>query len=262
MDVIEIEAKNIDEAIEKACREFDVSREKLNIEIISEGSTGFLGLGSKKAKIRASILTVSIDLDESFDFSKNYKESQPSTNEKQIPVIESSPKELVKDEELPAASVTPLAQRAQTILEGILTRMHLNFSVTLKESDDTILLTINGDGGGLLIGKRGQNLDAIQYIINKAAAKSFEERKLIIVDTESYRKRREESLNALAKEFADKVKKTRKPVTVGHMNAHDRRIIHLALQNDDAIVTKSRGEGEYRKILIFPARSASKEHHS
>jgi len=256
MDAKEIEAKTIDEAIEKACEGFNVSRDKLNIEIVSEGSTGFLGLGSKKAKIRASLLSFGLDL-ESFDLSKKEAiemKSRPLPIREEISTIELPPASPGEQKE-----TAPLAQRAKSILEGILERMHLDFSVNVEENPDTIVLTINGDGGGLLIGKRGQNLDAIQYIVNKAATKTHDERKLIIVDTESYRQRREESLNALAREFAEKVKKTRKPVTVGHMNAHDRRIIHLALQNDDTIVTKSRGEGEYRKIVILPARIATRE---
>ncbi len=269
MDTIEIEAKTIDEAIEKACTEFNVSREKLNIEIISEGSAGFLGLGSKKAKIKASRLSLGIDLEAPFELLKNEEFVQPSPVREELqPPAPLVPPPPVR--EVPAVPVAPavpevqgdnasLAQRAKIILEGILQRMHLDFTVSLEETPDTIILTINGDGGGLLIGKRGQNLDAIQYIVNKAATKIHDERKLIIVDTESYRQRREESLNALAREFAEKVKKTRKPVTVGHMNAHDRRIIHLALQNDDTIVTKSRGEGEYRKIVILPAKIANRE---
>jgi len=269
MDTIEIEAKTIDEAIGKACEEFNVSREKLNIEIISEGSAGFLGLGSRKAKIKASRLSLSIDLESPFELSKKEEVSlnlpiledlQPPVSSQAVPVIPTPPAVSAS----PAApaekkEIAPLAQRAKRILEGILQRMHLDFSVSVEETADTIILTINGDGGGLLIGKRGQNLDAIQYIVNKASTKTPDERKLIIVDTESYRQRREESLNALAREFAEKVRKTRKPVTVGHMNAHDRRIIHLALQNDDTIVTKSRGEGEYRKIVILPARIANRE---
>jgi len=266
MDAIEIEAKNIDEAIGKACQEFNVPREKLNIEIISEGSTGFLGLGSKKAKIKASILSLGIDLESAFDLPKEEKKevelSQPVTIKEEIPVAEPSPTRPAISDKQEEPSAVPLAQRAKTILEGILTRMHLDFPISIEETSDTILLTINGDGGGLLIGKRGQNLDAIQYIVNKAAMKTPDERKVIIIDTESYRKRRAESLNALARELAEKVKKTRKPVTVGHMNAHDRRIIHLALQNDDAIVTRSRGEGEYRKIVILPARIATRESRS
>jgi len=261
MDAIEIEAKNIDEAIGKACQEFNVPREKLNIEIISEGSTGFLGLGSRKAKIKASILSLGIDLEDTFELSKKEKielESLVLPIKKEIPATQPSQARATELKEA-APLAAPLAMRAKTILEGILTRMELDFPVIVEETSDTILLTINGDGGGLLIGKRGQNLDAIQYIVNKAATKTPDERKVIIIDTESYRKRREESLNSLARELAEKVKKTRKPVTVGHMNAHDRRIIHMALQNDDTIVTKSRGEGEYRKIVILPARISARE---
>jgi len=269
MDTIEIEAKTIDEAIGKACEEFNVTREKLNIEIISEGSAGFLGLGSKKAKIKASRMSLRIDLESPFDLPREEEVSlplpiledlHPTVSSPAIPSVPVSPA-VPETPAAPAAKTenTALAQRAKGILEGILQRMQLDFSVSVEETSDTIILTINGDGGGLLIGKRGQNLDAIQYIVNKAATKSSDERKLIIVDTESYRQRREESLNALARDFAEKVRKTRKPVTVGHMNAHDRRIIHLALQNDDTIVTKSRGEGEYRKIVILPARIANRE---
>jgi spoIIIJ-associated protein len=127
-------------------------------------------------------------------------------------------------------------------------------SVTVEETDEAVILNIQGDGGGLLIGKRGQNLDAIQYIVNKAIHHTVNGNKMIVVDTEEYRKRREEALIALAARLGEKARKTRKPVTVGHMNAHDRRVIHMAIQNDETLTTKSRGEGEYRKIVILPAR--------
>ena len=148
----------------------------------------------------------------------------------------------------------PSTEKAKRILEGLLTRMQIDSPVSVEETEEAIILNIQGDGSGLLIGKRGQNLDAIQYIVNKAVHHSANGHKMIIIDTEAYRKRREESLVALAMRLGEKVKKTKKPVTVGHMNAHDRRIIHLAIQNDATLTTKSRGEGEYRKILILPAR--------
>ena len=151
-------------------------------------------------------------------------------------------------------SAETMATKAKRILEGILSRMSLDCPVTIEETPDTIILNIKGDGSGLLIGKRGQNLDAIQYIVNKAISKYADNRKMIVVDTEGYRKRREESLIALAANLAEKVKKSKKALTVGHMNAHDRRIIHLALQNDESLTTKSRGEGEFRKIVIMPVK--------
>jgi spoIIIJ-associated protein len=132
--------------------------------------------------------------------------------------------------------------------------MSFECQVAAQETPEKIILNIEGDSSGLLIGKRGQNLDAIQYILSKAINRADTERKMIMVDSEAYRKRREESLLNLAEKIREKVKKTKKPVSLSHMNAHDRRIIHLALQEDAALVTKSRGEGEYRKILILPAK--------
>ncbi len=132
--------------------------------------------------------------------------------------------------------------------------MTFECQVKATETDDTIILSIAGDDSGLLIGRRGQNLDALQYILNKAINKSDTERKMIVVDSEEYRKRREESLLGMAERIREKVKKTQKPLSLSHMNAHDRRIIHLALQEDEALVTKSRGEGEYRKVIVLPAK--------
>jgi spoIIIJ-associated protein len=242
MDSLEIEGKTIDEAIEKACNEFNVPREKLNIEIISDGATGFLGLGSKKAKIRASIMSIDMAIDTPTTPSQKGAQKKSS-------VISSS-----MEPEGPKESAETPGMRAKTILEGILLRMNLDCLITVEETADTILLNIKGDGSGLLIGKRGQNLDAIQYIVNKSVSKNTNNRKMIVLDTESYRKKREDSLIALAAKLAEKVKKSKKALTVGHMNAHDRRVIHLALQNDESLTTKSRGEGEFRKIVIIPAK--------
>ncbi len=257
MEGREIEGKSIDEAIANACSKFQVPREKLNIEIISEGSPGFFGMGAKKALIRASLLTIDMALDAPLTRPElkppaRAAEAESAPAEKGIrtsppPPAASRPAGAPSDDE-------PAAEKALRILEGILTRMQIASPVAAAETEEAIVLNIQGDGSGLLIGKRGQNLDAIQYIINKATHRSINGHKMIIIDTEDYRKRREESLIALAMRLGEKVKKTKKPVTVGQMNAHDRRVIHLAMQNDAALTTKSRGEGEYRKIVILPAR--------
>jgi spoIIIJ-associated protein len=296
MEGIEIEGKTIDEAIEKACREFQAPREKLNIEIIAEGNPGFLGLGAKKARIRAGLLFIDMTLDDVFH--RTETETPVRTEKFAAPTPEGNgtgsrvdgngpkfaaptPKErpavrpvatrpLVKtkapesSEHRAAAKPHPAfsavddgvpdAEKAKRLLEGLLSRMEFTFPVAVEETEVAIILNIQGDGSGLLIGKRGQNLDAIQYIVNKAVHHTANGHKMIVIDTEEYRKRREESLVALAVRLGEKVKKTKKPVTVGHMNAHDRRVIHMAMQNDETLTTKSRGEGEYRKILILPAR--------
>ncbi len=152
------------------------------------------------------------------------------------------------------AAFTPSALKARELLVGILSKMTFECQINATETDDTIILSIVGDESGLLIGRRGQNLDALQYLLNKAINKSDTERKMIVVDSEEYRKRREESLLGMAERIREKVKKTQKPLSLSHMNAHDRRIIHLALQEDEALVTKSRGEGEYRKVIVLPAK--------
>jgi spoIIIJ-associated protein len=268
MEKMEIEGKSIDEAIEKACAAFGVPREKLHIDILSEGASGFLGMGSKKARIRAALLSIDMTLDAPFDLTSTEGETpRPATSAAAVsggspskslaiptgkrmadPVVKSPPANS------PSAGGEPSAERARMILEGLLNRMQIPSQITVQETEEAIILNILGDGSGLLIGKRGQNLDALQYFVNKAAHHSANGHKMIIVDTEAYRKKREESLVALAIRLGEKVKKTKKPVTVGQMNAHDRRIIHLAMQNDEALTTKSRGEGEYRKIVILPAR--------
>jgi spoIIIJ-associated protein len=300
--ILEIEEKTIDGAIEKACRDFGVPREKLNIEIISEGSSGFLGLMAKKARIRASLLSFDMN------FSLNSATSEPvrsesKPREKFISKPESRPdtetdikpekkpfrKQETKSETrrksehrttpvppaissatsgettagktpppaAPVAATSPSALKARELLSGILSKMTFECQVTAAETDDMIILSITGNESGLLIGRRGQNLDALQYILNKSVNKADSERKMIVVDSEEYRKRREESLLGMAQRIREKVKKTQKPLSLSHMNAHDRRIIHLALQEDEDLITKSRGEGEYRKVIVLPAKRSN-----
>ena len=224
-DVLEIEEKTIDEAIQRACDEFNVPREKLNIEILSEGSSGLLGiLGARKARIRARIL--------SFDIGMYNSPGE-------------EPKETMQADE-------DTTLEAKAFIDGLLSQIGLDFPIEAEENGDYIVLNIQGDGGGLLIGRGGQTLDAIQYLTNKVLNKNGNGGKRIILDTEDYRKKREGNLTALAEKLGEKAKKIRRPVTVNPMNAHDRRIIHMALQNDSDLTTRSRGEGAFRKIIIVP----------
>ncbi|MGD0279177.1 MAG: RNA-binding cell elongation regulator Jag/EloR [Smithella sp.] len=274
-EIIEIEEKSIDEAIEKACSEFGVSREKLNIEIISGESGGFLGLFSKKAKIRASLL--SLDMDFSFtDKPKPKSELKIKTDSKKKPekeVLADKPKKRTEPVVTPVVEpvvpvptptvtaapipVSVMGTKAKDLLEGILQRISPEYRVAVNETQEKIILSIEGDDSGLLIGKRGQNLDALQYLLNKAINKIDNEHKMILIDLGEYRKRREEFLLSLAEKIREKVKKTKKPVSLAHMNAHDRRIIHMVLQEDESLTTQSRGEGKYRKVVILPARTGN-----
>jgi spoIIIJ-associated protein len=226
MKSVETEGKTTEEAIHKACEELGAPRQELEIEVLSNGSSGFLGMGAKNARIRATV------------------------KEKSAPRIsEAHPLRAVSD---PQA-----AETAKKILQDILRLLEVEATVDLKEESERILLNIKGDGSGLLIGRKGQTLDALEYLINKIVHKDAEDKKRIVVDTENYRLRREDSLVQLAQRLAEKAKRLGRPVTISPMSAHDRRIIHLALQDDKTLRTWSTGSGLYRKVIISPEKKSS-----
>jgi spoIIIJ-associated protein len=227
MKSVETEGKTIEEAISKACEELKVSREDVDIDVLANGSTGFLGLvGAKNAKIRATL------------------KERP-----EVPTPEASLSSL--------PSGAQVAETAKRTLSDLLRLLEIEASIELKEDSERILLNIKGDGSGLLIGRKGQTLDALEYLVNKIVHKGAEDKKRIVVDTENYRSRREESLVNLAQRLAEKAKRMGRPVTISPMSAHDRRIIHLALQEDKALHTWSTGTGLYRKIIISPEKKSS-----
>jgi len=227
MTSVETEGKTVEEAISKACEELKAAREDLNIEILSDSTSGFLGLvGAKKAQIRATRKGTTAFAEKGAD---------PSAT----------------------ASINAAAEAAKKTLQDLLGLLGIEAGVDLREEPERILLTIQGDGSGLLIGRKGQTLDALEYLINKIVHKGAEDKKRIVVDTENYRSRREESLVRLAHRLADKAKQLGRPVTISPMSAHDRRIIHLALQDDKTLRTRSTGTGLYRKVIISPEKKPS-----
>jgi len=226
MKSVETEGKTVEEAIHKACEELKVSRENLEVEVLENGSSGFLGLGARNAQIRATV-----------------KEAPPAAKE---------------GVDLPAdVSNQVAAETAKKTLQDILKLLGIEAGVQLTEEPERIVLNIEGDGSGLLIGRKGQTLDALEYLINKIVHKGAEDKKRIVVDTENYRSRREESLVQLAQRLGDKAKRLGRPVTISPMSAHDRRIIHLALEEDKSLRARSTGTGLYRKIVISPEKKPS-----
>jgi spoIIIJ-associated protein len=227
MTSVETEGKTVEEAISKACEELKAEREDLDIEILSDSTSGFLGLvGAKKAQIRATRKGTTAFAEKGAD---------PAAT----------------------ASSNAAAEAAKKTLQDLLGLLGIEAGVDLREEPERILLTIQGDGSGLLIGRKGQTLDALEYLINKIVHKGAEDKKRIVVDTENYRSRREESLVRLAHRLADKAKQLGRPVTISPMSAHDRRIIHLALQDDKTLRTRSTGTGLYRKVIITPEKKPS-----
>jgi spoIIIJ-associated protein len=148
---------------------------------------------------------------------------------------------------------------AQSFLEDVLFRMGIEGNVTIREMGQDIQLEIEGDNGGLLIGKHGKTLDAIQYILNKIYQRRFGEGERVFVDTENYRKRRVEALESLALRLGEKVKNKRRPLVAGVFNSRDRRAIHMALKGDAALETESRGDGFYKKLVIRPVMEVKDE---
>lgn len=206
MEYIEVSAKTVSEAITEACRKFGVTSDKLDYEVIEEGSSGFLGIGSKPAVIRAGIKAEEASLDEV----------------------------------------------AKSFLNDVFTAMNMNVVVTVTYDDieKTMDIDLSGDEMGLLIGKRGQTLDSLQYLVSLVVNKGVEDYIRVKVDTENYRQRRKETLENLAKNIAYKVKRTKRPVSLEPMNPYERRIIHYALQNDKYVVTHSEGEEPFRRVVV------------
>ena len=147
------------------------------------------------------------------------------------------------------------AMKAKEVLENILRRFEDETLVEWSEDDECITLNIKGDGSGILIGRKGQTLDAFQYLVNKIVRRSANHKKQIVVDTEGYRQRRRDALIDLAKRLSEKAKTKGAPVSTGPLNPFERRIIHLALQDDAELTTKSIDEGIYRRVVISPQKS-------
>jgi spoIIIJ-associated protein len=252
MRFVEVEGKSKDDATQKAARELGVPVEEIGIEVLSDSGRGFFGfVGGKKVKIRAWSKRESRE-----ELDDEVPEIQEAVAEEPAPVASEDEEETEETEE------TEKAQKAQEALQGLIGWLSEQATVEIKEeTSERILLEIHGDKTGLLIGKRGQTLDALQFLANKMVNRSRDSAKRIEVDMEQYRKRREQSLQNMAVRLGQKVKKKRKPITIEAMNAHDRRIVHLTLKNDRALETKSVGKGEMRKLVIHPVNGGRSKRH-
>jgi spoIIIJ-associated protein len=216
METFEFEGKTTEEAIDNAHRQLNLSENEMEIEILEPGSAGIFGLvGGRKAKVKVTI-----------------------TKEEPEPAVENNGLEIAKD-----------------ALENILSLIPME-GVTLRaqNTDGTIALDIEGDKSGLLIGRKGRTLDALQFIVNKIVNKTLQKRVQVVVDSENYRQRRKEFLIQMALKMGDKAKKSRKSVSTNLLNPHERRIVHMALRDDAGLETRSRGEGLLKKVFIMPGK--------
>lgn len=257
MDKIEISAKNVDEALTQAMIELGTTSDKMEYEVISRGRSGFLGIGSKPAVIKAWIKedVISEELKSFMKPSVKVSDTdvKPESQVTEVKKTEAAAAESVKKTDIKVAS-TP-----EEFITQVCNAMGIQVSVDSKfdESENVLDINMIGDDMGILIGKRGQTLDSLQYLTGLVANKNKEEYIRVKLDTENYRERRKETLENLAKNIAFKVKRTKKPVALEPMNPYERRVIHAALQNDKYVVTRSEGEEPFRHVVISLKREKS-----
>ena len=206
MEFIEVSAKTVNDAITEACQRLGVTSDKLEYEVVEEGTTGFLGIGAKPAIIKAAVKVEEISVED----------------------------------------------KAKNFLKDVFEAMNLTVVVDVKydEVQNNMDIDLSGDEMGVLIGKRGQTLDSLQYLVSLVVNKDVDDYIRVKVDTENYRQRRKDTLENLAKNIAYKVKRTRRSVSLEPMNPYERRIIHSALQNDKYVTTHSEGEEPFRKVVV------------
>ena len=247
MEYQEFSAKNVDDAITEACETLMVTSDRLDYEVISNGSSGFLGIASKPAVIKARIKE---------ENAEPVQEEVPAPKEVKSEVKKET-KEVVKEdkkEEVKKSDVNgdELIAKANAFLKEVFDAMKMEVKIDTKfnASENILDVELSGAEMGVLIGKRGQTLDSLQYLISLVVNRDVQDYIHVKVDTENYRERRKATLENLAKNISIKVKKTRQSVALEPMNPYERRIIHSALQNDRYVTTHSEGDEPFRRVVV------------
>lgn len=277
---IRVSAKTLDDAITEALIQLGVTSDKLEYEVIEKGSAGFLGIGMKQAVIEARrkeekkepevrdvVKEVKSDFASIEEERVNEKKEESPKKEfpkKERPVREKkagkpakgkteedNTEEPVKEQQVLAKVEDQTIQAVEQFVKDTLKVMNMEVEITSSiDEDGALCVNMKGDHMGILIGKRGQTLDSLQYLANRVANKHQSGYVRVKLDTENYRARREETLRHLAKNIAHKVKRNKRPVVLEPMNPYERRIIHSALQSDPYVTTHSEGEEPYRKVVV------------
>lgn len=281
MEFKEFSAKTVDEAITKACLDFETSSENLEIQVLFEGSSGFLGFGAKPARINVRRKEVSLPeepvIEEAVPVKEERKEapkeerkeakkefkSEPRREPKREPKKDARKAEAFKEDVKPRheerkvverteEEITAVKADAEKFLSGVFKAMELEVEIKMeyKSAEGNLEIEFLGEDMGILIGKRGQTLDSLQYLTSLVVNKGRQGYIRVKLDTEDYRNRRKETLENLAKSIAYKVRKTRKPVSLEPMNPYERRIIHSALQGNRYVETYSEGNEPYRHVVV------------
>ena len=248
-EVIEFQGKDVEQALKNASETLNIPQSKIKHEVIAYGSTGIFGLvGVKKAKIKVFLQKKNIE-------SRQQKEPEPvetKAKKNDFQEIEKNTEAEQTEAEIPVDEAS-IAYGKQA-LETIVGRISEEADIRCEQDKGKLIYRISGGKSGVLIGKRGQTLEAIQYLLEKMVNKKSDDRVRVLVDVEGYLAKRKSNLQQMAMRMAEKAKRTKKPVTIGQMNSHDRRIVHIQLKDEKGVRTQSLGDGYYRKLMIFPKR--------
>ena len=239
MEYKEFSAKTVDDAITAACQDFFVTSDKLDYEVLEEGSSGFLGIGAKPALIKARV--------------KEDKEIVKESVKEPVKEVLKEEKKFVKETaKVSNVDAREVEEAAKKFLGEVFDAMEMEVIVDARYDDAEKALDVDmrGEEIGILIGKRGQTLDSLQYLLSLVVNRGQADYIRVKLDTENYRQRRKETLENLAKNIAYKVKRTKRPVSLEPMNPYERRIIHSALQNDRYVTTHSEGEEPFRRVVV------------
>jgi spoIIIJ-associated protein len=245
MNSVETEGKTIDDAIAAALRLLNAERDRVEVEVLSQASKGFLGIGGKKARIRVTVRP-------SLGVAAKPLASTDTT--RRAPIRADS----VQDRE-PSLSQQETGEKTKKMLSEVLQLMGIEAKVASEVSSEEVLLKIDSEEGGILIGRKGQTLDALEYLVNRIISRNEEGEAHIVLDIESYRERRKRALEELALRLGERAKRRRKTVTLNPLSPRDRRVVHLVLQDDPLVTTKSTGGTYYRRLLIIPEGAQRQE---
>ena len=259
MDVSEKWGTDVDTAVELALAELKCSREEVEVTVLEQPSRGFFGIGSKLALVRVEKKAPVVEeepapavVEEKAPASAPQKQKPQKSEtkvEKKKNKKEIQPKKSSIEEEV--GNLSPVENHiALEFLKEVTEQMGLVVDVTAKANEDSVLLNIQGKDSGTIIGKRGQTLDAIQYLTSLVVNKDQDNYIKVVVDAENYRSKREKTLEKLANRLADKVVKTKRSVRLEPMNPYERKVIHATLQNNPRVTTRSEGQDPYRRVII------------
>lgn len=265
---LEFKAKTVEKAVERASAELKVAKAELKYKVLSHGSSGIFGLsGTKKAKIRVLLPEDDLSLQKKAEpaerdgaHAEDFDPSQPSAVLDPEADFAGAKESLSLEDKEQYTFTDDPAETGRLVLQRIVDTITSEAKITVETDEDRLLYKVNGGNAGILIGKRGQTLDAIQSIVSKVVNKHNQNRTRVVVDIGGYLQTRRENLENMALRLAEKSKKIGKPISLGPMNAYDRRIVHLALQDFSDVKTRSRGDGPLRKLVIFPQKRHSARH--